>query len=117
MAGITSTGGVAANQLMNVRGLSLYSSNILYIADKNNNRVQQWFIGALNGSTVAGLANGTSGSELNELSGPTGTALDSSGNVYVADSSNNRVVFWLRGASSGTIVAGNGKRSCPSINF
>ena len=109
MAGITSSSGAAANQLSNVRGLTLFSSNILYMADKNNHRVQRWLIGALNGSTVAGLVNGTSGSALNELSGPTGTSVDSSGNVYVADSGNHRVVFWLNGASSGIVVAGNGR--------
>ncbi|CAF4350795.1 unnamed protein product, partial [Adineta steineri] len=34
--------------------------------------------------------------------------VDSSQNLYVADTYNNRVMFWANGSSSGTIVAGNG---------
>lgn len=117
MAGITSSPGATTDRLMNVRGLSLYSSNILYVADKDNNRVQRWLIGALNGSTVAGRADGIPGAALNELFSPTGTALDSSGNIYVADSGNHRVVFWESGEFSGTIVAGNGRKLRPTMNF
>ena len=110
VAGITSSSGTNATQLRNVRGLALYSRSVLNIADKDNHRVQRWSIGGSIGLTVAGQANGTFGAALNELYGPTGTALDSNGNIYVADSGNHRVVFWTIGASSGNIVAGNGKK-------
>lgn len=111
VAGVTSSSGTNATLLRNVRGLALYSGTLLNIADKDNHRVQRWSIGGSSGFTVAGQENGTSGAALNELYGPTGTALDSNGNIYVADSGNHRVVFWTIGASSGTIVAGNGKKS------
>lgn len=110
VAGITSLSGTNATQLRNVRGLTLYSGIILNIADKDNHRIQQWSIGGSTGSTVAGQANGTFGTALNELYGPTGTVLDSAGNIYIADSGNHRVVFWTIGASSGVVVAGNGKK-------
>ena len=37
---------------------------------------------------------------------PHGVAVDGSGNVYVADSNNNRVQRWAPGATSGVTVAG-----------
>ena len=100
-----------------MRGLALSFNNTLYIADKDNHRIQRWSIGVSSGSTVAGRADGVLGNATNELSGPTGTALDSNGNIYVADSGNHRVVFWAIEAPSGTVVAGDGKRSCSIIDF
>jgi sugar lactone lactonase YvrE len=66
----------------------------LYIADHNNNRVRAVRGGVI--STVAGSgAAGFSGDGGNALSaslnGPTGVALDASGNLYVADNANSRV--------------------------
>ncbi len=58
---------------------------------------------AANGTTVAG-GNG-SGSGPDQLSGPAGVAVDGAGNLYVADTSNERVQRWAPGASSGTTVA------------
>ncbi len=89
--------------------MALGSSNTLYIADRNNNRVQKFLTGSLTGLTIAGQTNGTGGSALNELNNPSDIDVDSSGNIYVVDSHNHRVLYWPNGASSGTIVAGNGK--------
>ena len=86
------------------------SSGNLYIADTSNNRVQevaatthtQFGISMTAGDiyTIAGSASGTSGSSGRRrvatsalLSSPTGVALDSSGNLYIADQANNRVQF------------------------
>ena len=50
---------------------------------------------------------GTLGSANNQLSGPLGIARDAtSGTLYIADSDNHRVMQYLSGASSGTVVAG-----------
>jgi hypothetical protein len=46
------------------------------------------------------------GSGANQLATPSGVALDGSGNVYVADTLNDRVQRWAPGATSGTTVAG-----------
>ena len=40
---------------------------------------------------------------------PLDVEIDASGNVYVADSQNHRIVLWTVGATSGTIVAGTGR--------
>jgi hypothetical protein len=65
--------------------------------------------GASSGTTVAGLANGTSGSTVYALNLPRDVELNSSSNVYLPDASNQRVVFWPVGSSSCTVVTGNGK--------
>jgi trimeric autotransporter adhesin len=92
------TGGVAVDSLGN-----------LYIADNFNNRIRKVSNGVI--TTVAG--NGSSGfsgdngpATSAQLSGPVGIALDSAGNLYIADSNNNRI----RKVSNGVIttVAGNG---------
>ena len=50
---------------------------------------------------------GTAGSANNQLSGPLGIALDSSsGTLYISDAGNERVMQYLSGATSGTVVAG-----------
>jgi hypothetical protein len=65
--------------------------------------------GASSGTTVAGLANVTSGSTVYALNLPHDVELDSSSNVYLPAASNQRVVFWPVGSSSCTVVTGNGK--------
>ena len=97
LAGIGGSRGVASNQLDTPSDIALDSSNALYIADFNNHRIQKWMVGSSNGITIAGSANGTSGITLADLRGPTGVLLDSSNNLYVSDSNNNRVLFWVCG--------------------
>jgi hypothetical protein len=109
VAGSANSAGTGAAQLADPTGLAIDSSRTLYIADRNNSRVQKWLNGASNGTTVAGSASGVSGSTVNYLDSPHEVELDSSNNVYIADTTNHRVVFWPVDASSCTVVAGNGK--------
>ncbi len=107
VAGITSTISTpAANRLDRPYSLALDSSNTLYIADQQNNRIQKWPMGAVTGTTVAGQSNGISGITSTDLSQPSAVILDSTGNLYVADMGNNRVQFWSNGAPSGSTIAG-----------
>ena len=106
VAGVVGSTGLAANLLNYPYAVYVDSSNSFYIADRSNNRVQKWLSGASSGTTVAGQANGGTGSGTNLLSFPTDVVADSSGNVYVADKGNSRVQLWLSGASVGTTVAG-----------
>ena len=75
-------------------GLAVDGSGNIYIADTNNNRIRK--VSGGNITTVAG--NGTSGYTGDTgaatsaiLATPFGVAVDGSGNVFIADSGNNRI--------------------------
>ena len=81
-------------QLSTPYGVALDSDNNLYIADGRNNRIRK--VTASTGfiSTVAGggSALGDNGPATSaQLSSPRGVAVDSDGNLYIADTSNNRI--------------------------
>ena len=107
-------GGPATSAGMgNISGVAVDASGNVYIADGENNRIRM--VNATNGiiTTIAG--NGTAGytgdggqATSAKLSMPWGVAIDASGNVYIADNSNN--VIRKVTASSGiiTTIAGNG---------
>jgi trimeric autotransporter adhesin len=101
-------------QLNAPNGLAVDSAGEVYIAD-GFNRIRKVSSGVI--TTVAGsgtpLFGGYSGdggpATSAQLAGPTGVAVDSAGNLYIADTENNRI----RKVSSGVIttVAGNGTQS------
>jgi sugar lactone lactonase YvrE len=110
--GYSGDGGRATNaQLNGPYGIAFDPSGNLYIADGGNNRVRKV---ATDGtiSTVAG--NGVAGFSFDnipavnaQLNNPLGVAVDSSGNLYIADSFNQRI---RKVTTDGNIttVAGNG---------
>ncbi|CAF5160781.1 unnamed protein product, partial [Rotaria magnacalcarata] len=106
VAGVTGISDTTPDKLNKPQGLSIDSNGTLYIADRNNCRVQKWLSGARNGTTVAGQSNGTCGSGPSLLQTPQGVIVDSDGNVYAVDTYNNRVQLWSYGASFGIMVAG-----------
>jgi sugar lactone lactonase YvrE len=84
------------------------SSGNVFVADSGNNRIRMVSHGTI--TTVAG--NGAAGFGGDEgpatsasLNSPQGVAIDAAGNLYIADTGNNRI----RKVSGGTIttVAGN----------
>ena len=110
VAGVTGNPGVSNSRLSLPISIVVDASNTLYISEFANNRVQKWLRNASNGTTVSGRSNGISGSGLSYLNGPFGIAVDFEGGIYVADASNNRIVHWANGSSSGTLVAGTGEK-------
>jgi hypothetical protein len=54
------------------------------------------------------FTTGTSGTSSTTLNNPTGLALDSSGNLYVADTGNNRVLYYASGSVTASTVYGQG---------
>lgn len=102
-------GPATGTELYNPEGVAVDSVGNLYFADTYNSLVRKVSNGVI--TTVAGNGNGgfsgDGGPALSaELDGPTAVAVDSTGNLYIADAGNNRV----RKVSNGmiTTVAGNG---------
>lgn len=106
----TSVIGVDAARLNFPVAVAVNSVKSVYVADRLNDRVQLWLNGSSNGTTVAGSSIGTTGFSLTLLNSPSDIELDSNGNIYIADSQNNRVVLWNVSATIGTLVAGTGRR-------
>ncbi|CAF0788115.1 unnamed protein product [Adineta steineri] len=98
--------GLQANQLYKPRGLFVDTSdsNTLYIADTYNHRIQKWLYGASSGITVAGQS-GVSGPDLDQLYNPRSVTMDTNKSLYIVDFTNNRVVLWLLGATTGIVIA------------
>jgi sugar lactone lactonase YvrE len=73
----------------------------------------KWMKGAEEGIVVAGGQG--QGNSLTQLSCPQGVIVDRSGNIYVADADNYRIMRWLKGSCEGSIVVGgNGKGRKPN---
>ncbi|CAF4097271.1 unnamed protein product, partial [Adineta steineri] len=99
------TAGSSSNSLYQPVGIVLDSSDDIYIADKANNRVMFWTNGASSGSMIAGT--GVSGNASNQFRNPNMIErVSSSGTLYISDLENHRIMQYLNGSSSGTVVAG-----------
>ena len=81
------------------------NSDVLYIADRDNNRVMRFNPNSSTGIVVAG--NGTPGDAPNLLRGLKGIAIDQYGSIIVADSDNYRIQKFLQNSTVGTTLATN----------
>jgi uncharacterized protein (TIGR03437 family) len=109
-AGYSGDSGQAASaQVSDPQGVALDASGNLYIADNTNHRIRKVSNGVIttvDGNGTAGFSGDNGAATAAELNDPIGIAVDSSGNLYIADSGNNRI----RKVTNGTIttLAGNG---------
>ncbi len=114
----SSTSGATSTTLSGIRNTIVDSSGNLYVADYNNNRVLYYAVGSTtatrvygqNGSFTSNLVNNTSGAantvSSTSLHSPTGLALDNSGDLYVVDTANSRVLYYAVGSTTATRVYG-----------
>jgi DNA-binding CsgD family transcriptional regulator/sugar lactone lactonase YvrE len=110
--GFSGDGGPAtAATLFAPVALAVSADGSLYIADTNNHRVRMvdhsGNIFTIAGSGVAGYAGDRGSARDAQLNLPLGLAFDRAGNLYIADSANNRVRM-VDGNGVITTVAGDG---------
>ena len=111
-AGFSGDGGAALNaQLNNPQGVALDAAGNLYIADQGNQRIRKvtpaGTITTVAGTGVVGYSGDNGPATSAALNSPQGVAVDSAGNLYIADPHNHRI---RQVAPNGTIstVAGTG---------
>jgi uncharacterized protein (TIGR03437 family) len=110
-AGFSGDGAAAAlATFSSPQGVAVDASGNIYVADVNNNRVRRFVPGG-NIATFAGTATsiGDGGPSTQAiLDQPASVAVDSSGNLYIADTGENRI---RKVTPSGTIttIVGNGQ--------
>src|SRR5271157_539612 len=100
-------GPATSAQLLEPQAVAVNSAGSLYIADANRVRmVSGGTISTVAGNGGAGYQGDGGVATAAMVSGPSGVAMDSSGNLFIADTGNNRI----RQVAAGIIatVAGNG---------
>lgn len=93
------------------------TSNSLIIANTGANNIVRWVLGANSWTLLIGDANGSSGTSSTLLNNPMDVVLDSMGNIYVADTYNERIQFFIAGQSNGTTIAGTTSSSGNTANL
>jgi uncharacterized protein (TIGR03437 family) len=104
-------GPAALAQFDTPAGMTVDSKGNLYVADSANNRVRKigpdGVVTTIAGNALPGFAGDTELATGSELNRPTGVATDAAGNIYIADSGNNRIRVISPAGTIGTL-AGNG---------
>jgi DNA-binding CsgD family transcriptional regulator/sugar lactone lactonase YvrE len=96
ISGSGGDGGLAVKAELNLpTGLAVDSHGILYIADSANNKIRKvdlaGTISTLAGTAQAGPLGDNGPAATAQLNSPVALAVDSAGNLYIADQGNNRV--------------------------
>ena len=96
-----SNNGTGSNASFNSPYWIARGNGAYFVSDTSNHTIRKIVGSGLQGvvTTIFGTP-GTSGSSLTTLNSPRGIAADSSNNLYVADYSNNRVLYIANGSST-----------------
>ena len=111
-AGFAGDGGPATAALLNnVRAVAADGAGNVYIADRANNRIRKvapdGTISTFAGTGTAGFSGDNGPANAAALRNPAGLAVDSAGNVYISDTSNQRVRRVVNGIIN--TIAGTGQ--------
>ena len=91
------------------KGVAVDSDGNLFIADVSNSRIRKVSNGVITtvaGNGTLGFSGDTGPATSAQLANPSGVAVDSAGNLYIADTNNNRIRMVSNGVI--TTVAGSG---------
>ena len=107
-------GGPATSAKLNLpEGIALDSSGNIFIADAGNSAIRE--VSAATGMITTVAGNGTTGNSGNggpataaELNAPASVAVDSAGNLFIADTNNNEIREVSAATGNISVVAGNG---------
>lgn len=119
-SGSTGNGGAATSAKLNgPKAVTVDSSGNVYIADTSNHRIRKidtsGNISIIAGTGTFGYSGDNGAATSAKINSPQGVAVDGSGNIYIGDTSNNRV---RKVDTNGVIttVAGNGTAGYLSDN-
>src|ERR1700744_4702631 len=117
-AGNSGNGAAASSQVSQPSSVAVDGAGNVYIADTGNNEIREIVAATGQIVTVAGGGTGCAGQTdaagdgctalQASLNGPLGVTLDASGNIYIADTSNERIREVNLSTGIITTVAGNG---------
>lgn len=89
------TAGTSSTSLASPTDITFDPMGNMYVADRNNHRIQFFSVGGMNGTTIAGMTQ-VSGRNATRLNTPWALELDSQLNLYVVDTYNHRIQKFLR---------------------
>jgi len=114
--GSSGDGGPATSaQMLSPRNVAVDAAGNLYISEFGGNRVRKvtpdGLISTAAGTGIAGFRGDGGPASAAQLAFPAGLALDRQGNLYIADSQNQRVRKLLPGGQISTVLGGTGPYS------
>jgi hypothetical protein len=100
-------GGSGDREFSGPQGLAVDENGNLYVADTGNHRIckwdaegnaQGWIGGGVDGWQTGGASS--AGTDQRSFTNPADVAVDSAGNIFVADTGNHRICKWSPGGDS-----------------